>query len=157
VKRSLPYEEFLARCTDIFKLFGENLQQSSLRRMLVELGVNGNDIAGFGSLKLLATLCQLAKIAEENGFDLVSERTDVVAQWKPSSTIRIEALSPLFAVTDLRIADSHIVTSPTDPKISSALKPFSIDADTCKAGWGRALDAVYDTSAASLNGISELF
>jgi hypothetical protein len=153
VPLSLSFVNFLGRCTELFKLL-ENLQPGPLRQMLIQLGIQKGEIADFRSLKLLGTLCQLAAIATMNAFHLVSDRAHVCSQW--NSSVILAELRPLFALNTLRTAEAHVPGTSTATKISEALQAFGIDRDECRAGWGKALDEVYDRFTTSLEDIARL-
>lgn len=149
VPLSLSFTEFLSRCKDTFKLI-ENLREGSIRQILIRLGIDKEKIETLRSLRLLATLCQLASIAAQNGFGLVSDCAQISARW--DGALIFEDFKPLFALCDLRIADAH----PARAKVSGALDVFGIDERNHKSGWGTALDTVYDRTLTSLTGIEAL-
>jgi hypothetical protein len=153
VPLTLTFPDFLSRCKEILKLF-ENLQPAPLRRLLIKLGIDAKKIEDFKSLKLLGTVCQLAKIATDNGLDLVSNGGRISAEWR--ATQLLNDLAPLFALNVLRTLDAHASDSSTKRKISDALAAFDIDEEQYRTGWGKALDGVYDRLASSLQAIEEL-
>ncbi len=95
--------EFLHRCAEVFKLL-ENLRVAPLRQILLRLGLKKDSIADFANLKLLAALCQLAKISKEGGFHLASDHSEASASWN-AKTILSE-FKPLFALFGLRVSDT---------------------------------------------------
>lgn len=147
VPMTLTLQDFLARCKENFKLL-ENLRPAPLRQVLIRLGVNKEAIAEFAGVKLLVAICQLAMVSKENGFALISDSTKVSSMWDANRTIA-EARA-LFALNALRTAEAHKLSKSTPAKISEALEVFGIDQMECRAGWGKALDAVYDQLTASL-------
>lgn len=153
VPMTLTLPDFLSRCKENFKLL-ENLRPAPLRQILLRLGVSKEAIAEFGGVKLLATICQLATVSKENGFALVSDNAQVSAMWDANRTIL--ELRALFAVNALRTAEAHKVSKSTPAKISEALEVLGIDQTECRAGWGKALDRVYDQMAMSLQEINKL-
>jgi len=153
VPLALTFPEFLNRCKEVFKLL-ENLQQAALRPILVRLGLKKEGIAAFAGIKLLATICQLATVSTEGGFDLVSDCGHISSSW--DSTRIIADFQPLFALSTLRNADAHNPSTSLPTKISRALEVFGIDEAQCRIGWGEALDRVYDRTALSLNNIDKL-
>jgi len=72
-KISSSRDEFLARAVSLFQLL-ENLKQASLRNLVLKLGIEKDKVHDFGSLKLLATLCQLSHLAAEHGHKLLEDR-----------------------------------------------------------------------------------
>jgi len=153
VPMTLTLPGFLNRCKENFKLL-ENVQPAPLRQILIRLGVNKDAIAEFGGVKLLATVCQLATISKENGFALVADSARVSAMWDVNRAI--PELRPLFAVNALRTAEAHKLTKSTSGKVSEALQVLGIDEMQCRAGWGKALDRVYDQMVSSLEQIDTL-
>ena len=151
--RSMTYPQFLARCKDLLALL-EGLKPGPLRSILRTLGVSKSDVDQHQSLKLSAFLCQLATIAKEQHWGLVTDSALIVAQWDKNKIL--DYYKPLFALNVLRQADAH-TSSSLDPKNqASQLAAFGIDPDNYKAGWGLALDVIYDTMEQSLRSITEL-
>lgn len=153
VPMTLTLPDFLTRCKENFKLL-ENLRPAPLRQILIRLGMNKEAIAECGGVKLLATVCQLATVSNENGYTLVSDYAQVSAMWDANRTI--PELRPLFAVNALRTAEAHKLSKSTSTKISEALEILGIDQTQCRGGWGKALDRVYDQMASSLGEINKL-
>jgi hypothetical protein len=153
VPTTLVLSEFLNRCKEVFELL-ENLRPISLRQILIRLGIKKEDIAEFAGLKLLATICQLAILSSESGFDLVSDCTQILASWNTAQVV--PQFRPLFALNTLRNAEAHKLSESTTKKFSEALETFGIDEAQCRVGWGRALDLIYDETTSSLNAIDEL-
>jgi hypothetical protein len=151
--RSMTYPHFLARCKDLNALM-EGLKPGPLRSLLRRLGVSKSDVDQLQSLKLSAVLCQLATIAHEQHWCLVTDSALILAQWDKNKLL--DCFKPLFALNILRQADAH-TSSSIDPKNQSAqLATFGIDPDNYKAGWGLALDLVYDTMAESFRLATDL-
>jgi hypothetical protein len=153
VPMAMSHSNFLRRCKELFKLL-ENIQPAPLRQLLSYLGMKKEHIKDFGSLKLLATFCQLARIAEHDGFHLVSEFAQIYAQWNAS--FRLTELEPLFALNSLRTAEAHISSTSTPERVRKALDSFAIDETECRIGWGLALDKVYDRLSTSLTDVARL-
>ncbi len=131
----------------------EGLKPGPLRSILRRLGVSKSDVDQHQSLKLSAFLCQLATIAEEQHWGLVTDSTLIVAQWDKNKIL--DYYKPLFALTFC--VKPTFTSSSLDPKNqTSQLAAFGIDLDNYKAGWGLALDVVYDTTAKSLRSIKDL-
>lgn len=151
--RGMTYLHFLARCKDLHALM-EGLKPGPLRSLLRTLGVSKSDVDQHQSLKLSAFLCQLATIAREQHWGLVTDSALILAQWDKNKIL--DYYKPLFALNVLRQADAH-TSSSLDPKNQSAqLATFGIDPDNYKAGWGLALDLVYDTMTESLRQATKL-
>jgi len=151
--RSMTYPHFLARCKDLHALI-EGLKPGPLRSLLRSLGVSKSDVDQYQSLKLTAFLCQLATIAHEQHWGLVTDSALILALWDKNKLL--DYYKPLFALNVLRQADAH-TSSSLDPKNQAAqLADFGIDPEKYKGGWGLALDLVYDTMTESLRQATEL-
>ena len=146
-------EQFLNRSVSLFKLL-ELLKPAALRTMTIKLGVPKDKIKDFGSLKLLATLCQLAKIATTQGHSLSDDADAVSPHWNP--TDELAELSSFFALNGLRVNQSHTPSRERDNKITDAAKVFGVDIASTATGWGDAIDALYDRLEEDLLKISKL-
>lgn len=153
VSLSASRDQFLARACSFFQLL-ENLKPASLRSLLIQLGVEKNKIKEFGSLKLLATLCQLATVAAEHGHAFPSDADSAVRLWTPE--LRIAALDRVFALQALRICASHVPGAEQDMKIANSAARFGIDVAAAPTGWGYAIDALYDGLAKDLDAIADM-
>ena len=60
------------------------------------------------------------------------------------------------SISTLRVSRGHHQGSEAGKKRDEALKQFGLAPNTMKAGWGLALDKVYDTLIAHLNEVSEV-
>jgi hypothetical protein len=150
---NLSFAAFLNRCKEIAKLL-ENLRPAPLRNILVEIGLKKDDIKEFRAIKLLATLSQLATISRKDGLDILSDRDQVSAQWNTAAIV--PDVTPFFKLITLRNTDAHNISSSANTELADALKSFAIDQTTCVAGWGLALDRIYDTILSSLSTLSTL-
>lgn len=127
----------------------EGLKEKPLRRMLREVGLSEDQVASFRSLKLLATLLQLCATSVETGLSLDEHRAEVASRWVDDA--RLDALQPLFALVDLRMAASHSLGTKEPEKVRTALKVYGLDENIMTAGWGLAVDQIYDRLTMSLN------
>ena len=150
VARNITKQQFLERCKEIYQLF-EGFKEKSLRRFLQKMGVDNEKIKSFRSFKLFATFMQLCSIALESGLDLVTQHEEIIERWNPK--IRLEELKFLFALADLRNAASHISS---ETKVQAALDVYEINTDSMNAGWGPAVDQVYDKLTENLVKIGEI-
>lgn len=146
-------DQFLGRVASIFKLF-ELLKPAPLRAMLLKLGIPRERIREFASLRLLATLCQICVLAEEEGHDLVEDSSTVIALWDP--TKRIPALNRLFALNGLRVLTSHVPGEEHNRRLTAGAAVFGIDTGAMVNGWGYAVDALYDGLVDDLNAIAQI-
>jgi hypothetical protein len=154
----LSFTDFLSRCKDLFEVI-KGLQKPHLLQMVVKLGLkkdqkigkNGEPIAKLESLRLAATVGQLAHIAIDQGLNLIQDSPHFVDTWDPD--VKIREFKALFALNGLRIASAHNVM---DQQVDEALNAFGIDKATCHNGWGLALDRVYDEVITALRSASQL-
>lgn len=144
-------DQFLERCETVYRLF-EGIKERPLRRLLGQIGLPGDQTDEFRSLKLLATLVQLCEISAETGLDISDQCAAIVARW--DRNVLLEELRPLFALVDLRNAAGHNLGSQEGEKVAAALKVFGVQEDSMNAGWGLALDRVYDHMTDSLNEVA---
>lgn len=144
-------DQFLERCKTVYQLF-EGIKERPLRRLLSEIGLTGDQISEFRSLKLLATLLQLCEVSLETGLDLSEQRAVVVARWNRNA--RLDELRPLFALVDLRIAAGHNLGVQEAEKTRTALEAFGIQEGNMNTGWGLALDQIYDRTVDALTEIA---
>jgi hypothetical protein len=147
---------FGERCKDLNSLIIEGLSESKLRKLLAEMHVESKLIKDFGSLKLLDTLIQLATISRQSGLslsdcdELERRRKETVAAL-PKGKFLETPTAALFALYDLRINASH-----RSGDINELMQRLGIDPASTEAGWGEALDHLYDAVGAALEDISNL-
>ncbi len=140
-------EQFLDRAVSLFKLV-ELLKPAPLRAMALQLGVPRDQIKNIASLKLLACICQLASIANEQGHTLAEYADAVVPQWNPKT--ELPELRTVFALNGLRVGQAHTPGTERESKVASAAGVFGIDVTATASGWGYAIDALYDRLADDL-------
>ncbi|WP_436297910.1 hypothetical protein [Variovorax sp. LjRoot175] len=150
---SASQDDFLSRCVLLQKLV-EALQPAPLRNMVLAVGIPKSDAKAFASLKLLGTLCQVATLAKEGGHEWPGDADAVIAQW--DSTRRIPAMATLFALGQLRNLDAHRSDRGISDKMQPQCEVFSIDVKAHAAGWGLAIDRLYDGLANDFRRIAEL-
>jgi hypothetical protein len=145
---NMTYPDFLARCKYIFAVL-EGIKAAHLRALLVKLQVPKKAVSEVESVKLCGYLCQLAKIAQTEGWGLVSDAELVIAKWEKDT--KLDFYSSLFALNVLRTVDAHGSPAVGDPMAQSKnLEVFGIDPNQFKASGGLALDRVYDELIQSL-------
>src|SRR5207248_899195 len=132
----------------------QKLKEKALRQIVTAIGIDAAAIKDFGSLKLLATLAQLASIAAETGLHFRDAAAEIAVRW--SKDVKLDLLRPLFALNDLRQLGSHTPPSDFDVRLKNDLATFGVDVATITGGWGRGLDRIYDGVAESLDGIAAL-
>jgi hypothetical protein len=145
--------DFIDRCKGLCKLL-ENLKPGPMKQLLTQLGLPKDSFAGFGSLKLLATICQLAKVAQDAGDDLVVDRGQAVSHW--DKNLVVPEMTPLFALNELRQLDAHTTSGNVKARIKELTEAFGLDIENAREGWGLMLDSVYETVRKSLLGLAEL-
>ena len=153
VRLSATREQFLGRAVSIFKLL-EELKPAPLRNMVLQLKVPKDKIKDFGGIKLLTTLCQMTSVASEHGYKLPDDADLVAGLW--SAETRLPYLERLFALNSLRICQAHAPSGKNDQKIADAATVFGIDANSTVAGWGYAIDTLYDGLITDLNLIANM-
>jgi hypothetical protein len=150
---TMPYSTFLSRCKDVHRLL-EGIKPAPLRNLASALGIDRKIADSLGTLKLCAAVCQLATIAQTEGYGLTAETAQIAAKWDKDK--RLPCFAPLFAIYSLRQADAHTSSATIPAGQIENLKAFSIDAARYHSGWGEALDLVYDSVANSLEEAAEL-
>lgn len=153
-KLSSSREDFLSRGSALFQLL-ENLKPAPLRNLLIQIGIRREIIKDFASLRLLATLAQLATIAVNGGYKFSEDRSSIVPLWDLQS--KVVTLERLLALNSLRSCASHTPSADRDKKITTALEKFGIDLAAQSRGWGHAIDALYDGIEEDLKALSALF
>lgn len=153
ISLNMKKEEFLNRCFELFKLL-ENIKPYPIRHILTNLGIPKTVIGNLKSLRLLGTLCQLAKIALDNGFDLINDIENIIPLWDEKK--KLIELSPIFALNCLRNLVGHRGGKEYHIKLDGALEVFGIDREDTKKGWGQALDIVYDKLIESSQSIEQI-
>lgn len=150
---TMTRERFLDRCKDVWTLF-EGLKEKTLRRLMNSIGISDEETKDMKSLKLMSTVLQLCSIANETGLDITKQKDEVCKRW--NKDIRLNELTPLFALFDLRTAASHELGSDEARKVRSAIECFDLHEDDMKEGWGNALDKIYDSIATNITNLSRL-
>ena len=145
--------EFVGRCKELLKLL-ENLKPGPLKQLLAQLGMPKEEFADLKSLKLLARLCQLAKVARDRGDSLAVGCRHVLPHW--SKDIVVPDMTPLFSLNEIRQLDAHTTGGDIERRLRESLKVFELDIATACTGWGLMLDAVYDRLSESLSGLASL-
>lgn len=143
----------LSRAATLFAPL-DMLREKPMRKILSALGAVSDDVKGFGSLKLLGAIAQIATAAVESGLNLRTDAPEVLTRWNHS--LLVPSLKPLFALNQLRQLASHTPPSNAAKLLKDALKVFGIDVATVTGGWGRVLDMVYDEVTRGLQDLAAL-
>jgi hypothetical protein len=146
-KQTATREQFLGRAVSLFQLL-ENMKPAPLRNLALKLGIPKDEIQDVGSLSLLACIIQLAVIAAEHGHRLPEDAAAVVKLRNPDA--KIPSLDSVFALHKLRVCASHAPSADQDKKISAAAAVFGVNVASTAAGWGIAIDTMYDRMAQDL-------
>lgn len=153
VPLSITLDVFLDRAVDLVILW-ESVQQSPLRNMVLKMGVDRKQLAELKSMKLLGALCQLATLCKGAGHRWPEDSIHIVAEW--NKDVRIPVLRRLFAVNQLRQKAAHRTGTGFAASLATDLDAFGIQAAAHVAGWGAAVDRLYDGLIEDFNVISAL-
>ena len=154
IPEDMPEADFLGRCLEINKLL-DHLRPKPMKTMLEKMGMEKAIFTGWRSFRLLATLCQLAQIAAEDGDDLLEDGEILIARWNEDE--KLDCLRPIFALNQLRQSKAHSIGSGSSHKEDDdPLAVFGIERSSTAVGWGRALDNVYERLIEALVASSKL-
>lgn len=153
VHPAIPLDGFLDRALRIAILW-EEIQQAPLRNIVRKLGIAPKAMPAGGSLKLLGTLCQLATIARESGYRWPEDAEHFLANW--NSETRLPIMRRLFSLNQLRQKAAHRTGNDFAATLASDLDSFGIKLAAHAAGWGGAVDQLYDTLTSDLTVIAKL-
>ncbi|MFZ5520673.1 MAG: hypothetical protein ACOZD0_05655 [Pseudomonadota bacterium] len=137
----MPLDAFLDRAVDLVVLW-ESIQEAPLRNMVAQLGIEREKLRNFKSMKLLAAVCQLATACRDAGHRWPRDAEYVVEGWNHET--KIPALQRLFAINQLRIKAAHRTGAGFAESLTKDLVVFGIEQTAQAAGWGRAVDTLYD-------------
>lgn len=146
-------QQFLERAVSLFKLL-ELLKPAPLKSLLRQLGISKDEIKDIGSLKLIACLCQLTKIAKEQRYSLFEDFDDIIHLRDKKH--ELPELCSLFALSGLRINQAHTPGKEREAKIQANATHMGIDVTETSSGWGYAIDKLYDRLATDLLDIAQL-
>jgi hypothetical protein len=147
----MTQDQFLQRCISLNSLVGECFGESVVRRTLVRLGAGADDIKEFRSLKLLGRLVEVSELARVNGLGVGRDYAELERVRKELPRDRhSQTLEPLVALNELRLVAGHQNSPEKRAKLKAAFEVFGISPAAQAAGWGTALDLVYDRVGESL-------
>lgn len=150
---NLTLSEFLDRAVEVV-VFLELLKEAPLRNIAVSAGLHKKQLEGFRTLKLLGTLSQLATICKQSGHQWPADVGHVVGDW--DKDMRVQAMRRLFSLNQLRQKGSHRNDAGFAESLAGDLRAFGVDLGGQAAGWGTAVDALYDGLAEDLNALAVL-
>lgn len=144
-------DTFLNRCKSLTKLVVESLGEKHLRGLLLSWNVESNSIKSLGSLKLLDSVLQMAKIANDCGLSIRSDGDEILSRYDKICKNRKRGdflpspISFLFKLYDLRLLDAH--QGGTEDKV---LETLGIRKAEVVSGWGKQMDRVYQSISKAL-------
>jgi hypothetical protein len=150
---NMSLSNLLNRCKNIFNLL-QRWQKAPLLQIAVSMGIKKGDLASFGSVKLIATVCQLAQIAKDSGLNLVTDRLLIAPTWDTKTELAV--LTPIFKLNGIRIMEAHSLSGGLSPELVEAFTAFGIDPQQHIGGWGLALDTIFDKTIDSLKALHGL-
>jgi hypothetical protein len=154
VPLTMGKSNFLERCKDLNSLIVEGLSEGNLRTLLLAIGVDTGDLRG---LKLLDLLIQYGIISCESALRITSDSNSIKTRLlekqanKGSRRYLETPIDILFTLYDLRLSASHAGRN-TD----EALGRLGIDLASVEAGWGSALDKLYDAIGMGLESAARI-
>lgn len=151
---NMTLSDFLDRTVEVVVVL-ESLREAPLRNIVVKAGIEKKKLSEFRTLKLLGTLSQLATICKQSGHNWPADVSHVVSGW--DKDLRVPAMRRLFSLNQLRQKGSHRNETGFAASLTGDLKAFGIDPGNQAAGWGMAVDVLYDGLIDDLNTLSDLF
>ncbi|HWY38634.1 MAG TPA: hypothetical protein VNY73_08755, partial [Bacteroidia bacterium] len=140
--KSFTRDQFISRCKKLHMLLGENLKEKNLRKAVLILGFNEDDIKEYRSLKLLELILKYLQIVDDTGLDPL--RNKDVIQVRIAELTNFNRISTLIALNQLRQLDAHKTGNDSKAKLQAGLQTFGMDSNTLKNNYSRATDHVYD-------------
>lgn len=153
IPRDLPLDGFLDRCMSLTKLLIEGLRERPIREILRALCAPDKAIKDLGTLKLLDRVICMCQVANETGLALNAGDSSVWDRLSRDGTTPARPITHLFALYDLRIVKAHVTGDRA--KLFDCLSRFGIDQNDTTAGYGLALDRVYDALIAELDRVNQ--
>ncbi len=145
----MTYNEFLSRCSIIYQMI-EGIDERQIRLLLCKVGLPEDKLRDFRSIKLFACLMSCCQISKKTGLGICS--SEISIRWDKDA--QLEALDPWFALVCLRNTSDHLRND--ERKIRAALDTLGIQQNSTKAGWGLALDKVYDKLTDSITELTTM-
>ncbi|HWE73338.1 MAG TPA: hypothetical protein VG328_09285 [Stellaceae bacterium] len=140
---NMTMDAFLDRCLALNKLVAEGLIERSLRSIVQATGAPESHTEKFRSLKLLDLVVCLCQVAHSSGLRFGTGSTEVWARFATDGTTPAQPIASIFTIQDMRILKAH--KSGDRDRLASCLSRFNIEINQTAAGFGLALDHVYDT------------
>ena len=134
--------EFLNRCRDLYSLF-ESIKEKPLRAFLRKINIQTDIIESLKTVKLLELIVKILKVSIDSGLKITSNSNEILK--RINFPTKLEEISFLFFLYDIRTYASHRVGTDTMKKYEESLEFFNIDKEYMKSnGWGIAIDNVMD-------------
>jgi hypothetical protein len=150
--QTMSRADFLRRCVVVATLV-ERLKQSALRRIVTTIGIPSKEVKDRKSIALVGVLAVISDLARESGLKLSEDGSELASRWNADA--RFGAVKVLFAGRDLRDLASHATESSAELRIEQNLHDLRIDPKSHRAGWGTAVDQLYERTADALEEIAE--
>lgn len=153
VPMAMMADAFLDRCMNLEKLVLEGIREGNLRKILLAIGVPGDEIKDLRSLKLLDRIVCLAQVSDAVALTLQKDGAVVWDRLKSDGTKPEQPVGQLFALHDVRILKAHRANDRAN-RLQEELKRFGIKPGEEGAGYGQLLDRIYDILTSELTGIA---
>lgn len=140
--KSFSKEQFISRCKKLYILFGENLKEKPLRRIVDMMGVPVSETEKFKSIKLLELIIAYLKIAEESGLHPVHNKETLVERVLENKNLN--ALLELSAVNSIRQLDAHKAND-SKARLHRALTDLGVQPNAISNNYADAIWQVYDS------------
>jgi hypothetical protein len=138
-------EQFLSRCKKLYILLGENLKESTLRKVVVvHIQFPEIDTKKIRSLKLLEIISKYLYIAQSSGLNPSTNNLEIVERVKKLKEFHL--LSKLFALNDIRQLDAH-KGSNSKSKLYDALTELGIEPNSITNNYADSCFNVFDELA----------
>jgi len=135
-------DEFLNRCRDLYCLF-ESVKEKPLRAFLRKINIQTDKIESLKTIKLLELIIKILNVSIDTGLEITCNSTEILKRIK--FPIKLEEISFLFFLYDIRTYTSHREGIDTIKKYKESLEFFNIDKEYMKSnGWGLAVDNIMD-------------
>jgi hypothetical protein len=149
IASNITGDDFLNRCMSLYKVVGENLSEKNLRLIVHSLGVPAQEVAEFGSFKLLDRIICMAQVAEQSGLNLARHGKALWDRLDRDGTQPAQPIAHLFALYDLRVLAGHMA-SDRHQRLGGEVKRFGVTLGRQGVEYGLILDRVYDEVASDL-------
>lgn len=141
IPKNFNRDSFLSRCNELDKVLIENLNEKFLRRALLTIGIDSNDIKDLKSIKLLDLLIDLLVIAHTTGLDLLSNSDEIRNRYDENS--KRKRLSTFVSLNTLRRLAAHRANKSFAEEFSDAILSFGIDPYSLTSSYREAIEQVY--------------